>query len=176
MSIRNKLMLLGGIAAIGLAALGAKGFDEISGYGVNRLIVCIESAPAPIDWSCGQMLEHKLKSVEFVADLNANAGALFAVLADDAELGRKLLTSFIEHGVDINATDRSSASGWSALHIMAMDSLQWPVEMLLESGADPSLVDANGMTALDLARKVQNETPEPGRLGIIQMLEGRQAP
>ncbi len=66
----------------------------------------------------------------------------------------------LEYGADINA----GAGGNTALHGAVMFGQGEMARWLLEHGADPSLMDYNGKTALELAR-------ENGQIALVDLLE-----
>jgi ankyrin repeat protein len=69
----------------------------------------------------------------------------------------------IERGTNLDAQADPDAS--TALHMAVRNGYLRVIRFLLERGADPGLKDANGRTALDLAR-------EQGRAPLIAALEG----
>lgn len=79
---------------------------------------------------------------------------LFAALErDDYETARWALVN----GVDVNAR-RIDAEHTTALMLMASEGNLEMVELLLESGADPSVTNKDGKTAFDLARGAELKT------------------
>jgi ankyrin repeat protein len=57
---------------------------------------------------------------------------------------------YIGRGEDVNTQVYSSRM--TALHVAAVESFHQMIQLLVESGADPSLVDAYGRTPLDVAK------------------------
>jgi len=61
--------------------------------------------------------------------------------------------------------------GLTALHAVAMNADPEPVRLLLAYGADPTVTDEHGRTALDLALAAQGNRPEADYAGVIRLLE-----
>lgn len=168
---KGKLALFACLIVLFGAVVAGKAVHEISQNSISRLLVCYDMSPAPIAWTCKQVLTQKLKSSEIVSELNKSGSVLYPLLMTDEARGREMLQLLLSNGVDINAVDSAVQVGWTALHIVAMDTRLWPVEALLEAGADQAAKDAEGMTPLDRAREVQTKRPHPGRANIIAQLE-----
>lgn len=60
------------------------------------------------------------------------------------------ISTLLEHGIDINATNR----GWTALHLAALNGHTDIASILLNKGASTQAVNEEGRTALDIARQV----------------------
>lgn len=106
-----------------------------------------------------------------VAELNAEAGARYAASFPDQAEAQRLLDFWLAHGVDINSVDRANGSGLTALHAASLRGDAAPVRLLLEHGADPRLTDAEGRTALDLARVGEARNPNLGFREVARLLE-----
>lgn len=175
MTARKRIALLGGALVLGCAFMAGKLVHEINQKSIVGLLTCVETPPAPLAWTCKQVLENKLRQPENVAQLNAQGGGLYPVLLADPSAAREMMALFVQYGVDVNARERDLPAGWTALHIVATDTNLWPVQVLLEYGANPDAADASGMTPLDRAREAQERHPSPERESIIRLLESRQA-
>jgi hypothetical protein len=70
----------------------------------------------------------------------------------DCEKGRKVLGLLHQQGADLNFKDKF---GNSLLHIAVMNGNEPLVSLLLEIGADASLINADGMTPLEIARELK---------------------
>ena len=171
---RWKGAFIGALAFLGVGAFVGKAVYEVSQYGISELIGCYDMSPEPNAWMCKQVLAYKLQRTDNIAKLNQTSSALVPLMARNEAAGRELLQLFVEHGVDVNAVESGVQTGWTALHVMAMDTLLWPVEALLEAGANPTAKDSEGMTPLDRARKIQSEEPDPARIKIIALFEAIQ--
>lgn len=139
----------------------------------SRLLACVEATPAPISWTCRTILLRDSFRPDQVAQLNREAGAVYPLYGDDSALAEEMLSLFQERGVDINAVDERVPQRWTALQSMVMDG-RYPdrITMLLRHGARPDVRDADGMTALDLARQMQQKHPSDSRrVTIVRLLE-----
>lgn len=167
----KKAVVYGTVVALFFGAVAGKLIHELNQDHVNELLGCFDTLPAPVAWTCKQVLVHKLLQPETIAVLNTHGAALYPMLLSNETTGREMLQLLVKGGVDINATESDTGTGWTALHITAMDTLLWPVKTLLESGADPNARDSLGMTPLDRAREVQAKYPDSDRRRIIELLE-----
>jgi hypothetical protein len=70
----------------------------------------------------------------------------------DREKGRKVLGLLHQKGADLNFKDKF---GNSLLHIAVMNGNEPLVSLLLEIGADASLINADGMIPLEIARELK---------------------
>lgn len=84
------------------------------------------------------------------AAANPHDQARYAATYPGLEMKREL-EAVLNSGFDIN-TRYSSPAGWTLLHFAASEGYVENVRFLLDRGADPSLADARGRTALDLTR------------------------
>lgn len=168
---RWKGAFIGALAFLGVGAFVGKAVYEVSQYGISELIACYDMSPEPNAWMCKQVLAYKLQWTDNIAKLNQTSSALVPLMARNEAAGRELLQLFVDHGVDVNAVESGVQTGWTALHIMAMDELAWPVAALLEAGANPTARDSEGMTPLDRALQIQKEHPAPERAHIIALLD-----
>lgn len=64
----------------------------------------------------------------------------------------EVMRLLVERGADVNAR---AWSGWTPLKAAIQDGHPEAVKYLISRGADPHLPDANGETALDLARRLK---------------------
>lgn len=75
-------------------------------------------------------------------------------------------------GVDPNATN---PGGMTALHWACHSNIHWLINPLLSAGADPTMVDSDGHTALDIAKDRQAEDCilrlEPACIARIERIE-----
>jgi ankyrin repeat protein len=73
-----------------------------------------------------------------------------------------MVRDLLKHGAPVNARQQH---GWTPLHAAAQNGNLEIIEILLQNGADPSIKNEEGVTALDLARK-QNRTDVVNRLAV----------
>jgi ankyrin repeat protein len=102
-------------------------------------------------------------------------GVTLVDLPGDPKLGNSLLDETVRWGVLASArwliargapVDRPDNRGWTALHYACSRGVAPDlVQLLLDRGADPSARDAEGRTALDLAR-------ESGKAKLVDLLGG----
>lgn len=157
------------IAAVGIYAELVR---EIRQYDPPLLLACADVEwPVPA-WTCRQVLLRRSFSSAEVADLNHVGAAVYPAFTENSALADEMLSLFIAHGVDINAPDDKGTRHWTALQTMAVAGKPDRVEMLLKHGARTDLRDVANMTALDLARQMQEKHPnEPNRVEVIRLLE-----
>jgi ankyrin repeat protein len=79
----------------------------------------------------------------------------------------RLLREAVSQGADVNSTD---AQGNTALMCSAARGLVQNVELLLQFGADASLKNRRGKTALDLAENPKSSAAPADRERIVMML------
>lgn len=84
---------------------------------------------------------------------------------------RRFLKHYLEAGLDINAADQRSALRWTALHSMVLGPDVTAIRVLLDHGASPSIPDAEGRTALDIARHQHAKRPTPESAEVVRLLE-----
>lgn len=82
--------------------------------------------------------------------------------------GRSALALLVERGADPNV--RTLDTGNSALHCAVDFENADGVELLLANGGDPTLVNNDGHTALDLAVRANSESPSEELARIIGLL------
>jgi ankyrin repeat protein len=88
-------------------------------------------------------------------------GSTPLIMAKSSEIARALL----DRGALINV---AGPDGRTPLMVAAMNGDLDLTEFLLQKGADPSLTDRGGKTALALARESEDSTPE-----VVRLLENR---
>lgn len=130
---------------------------------------CIQERALPgADWACRQALYKFHPTPAEVAEMNATAGAAWALSMADEAQARHLLQHYIQAGVDVNAVDRRSpGANWTALHVAASSSDLKGVRLLLEAGANASAQDLKGRTPLDLVQQRARTSPEDGNYAEI---------
>lgn len=130
---------------------------------------CIQEHAFPgADWACRQALYKFHPTRAEVEEMNAAAGAAWALSITDEAQARHLLQHYIQAGVDVNAVDRRSpGANWTALHIAASSSDLKGVRLLLEAGANASALDIKGRTPLDLVQQRARTAPEDGNYAEI---------
>jgi hypothetical protein len=130
---------------------------------------CIQERAFPgSDWACSQALYRFHPTPPEVAEMNAAAGAAWALSMSDEAQARRLLQHYIQAGVDVNAVDRRSpGANWTALHVAASGSDLKGVRLLLEAGAKASVQDIKGRTPLDLAQQRARTSPDDGNYAEI---------
>lgn len=157
-----------------LVAACAYGAYELRKSPLWYLQSCADTAYAPASWLCEQALFSQHPTPQELADMNQRAGALFAVHQVKEANARRFLAHYIKAGLDINAIDRSNGQQWTALHLVARDADPGSVRVLLEHGADVTLKDAHGRTAVDRARERHAKYPTPESAEVLKLLESRQ--
>lgn len=164
------------LVSIGAAAVaaGAYAVHDLRSGGVMMLQACVETYPGPAAWVCEQSLFSQHPTSSELAEMNQRAGALFAVHQVKKESdARRFLAHYIKAGLNINAVDQRNAQRWTALHLVALDGDPVGVRVLLDHGADPSLKDADGKTAAELARERHAKHPSPGSAEAVKLLEAQ---
>ena len=150
-----------GRTALNYRAFLNKTFDAYLEHGADVTIADSEGL-LPLHWACFHRNQSGLRQLlrAPAADVNATFGSCrrtalhLLAMADRAALDAdKDLTACIqillEHHANLNASDTDC--GWTALHHTAFRSLPLPVlEALLANGADVSIRDKAGRTALHL--------------------------
>lgn len=137
----------------------------------ESLLSCVDTAAAPLAWTCRKVLEHDSLRPDQVKQLNAEGGALYPLLLKDRAEAEAMLALFIQRGVDINAGN-PFADGRCALFTVIDDSDLARVRMLLAQGARVDVADKTGLTPLEFARLLQRQHPqEPDRFAIVAALE-----
>lgn len=125
-------------------------------------------------WACRQVMRTKEPPPDEVAHMNANGGAHRVFNAKYDDDARALLRRYLAAGLNINAVDHKVPQvQWTSLHLAALNGELRQVRILLEFGADPSLQDAQGHTAADLARLKAQKSPdsEAKYLEVAQALD-----
>ena len=82
----------------------------------------------------------------------------------------KVMQLLLDSGVKIN--QRIPGSGMTLLHIAAVEGQKDAVKLLLERGADHSMPDRSGLTALNLAQNYGQHTPNwpQGQKEVVKIL------
>lgn len=134
------------------------------------LLVCIDTKPSIISWTCEQALKSSGLKPEQVKRLNEEAGARYPLTLKDEKKAEEILTLFLAKGVDINAGD-IRASNLTALHVASVEHDVKKAELLIKHGAKLDVKDANGRTPLDFVRSMQQKHPKENHSEMIQFLE-----
>lgn len=155
---------------IGTAGIVAYNFASASPV---TLIVYMnsENSPAVLKWGAEKALYGFHPSEDEVQQLNMEAGARYAALYSYESQARKILVHFLESGVDVDAIDKNSGSGVTALHSAVLERNSFAVKLLLEHGADASKKGEQGRTPLDFARLLQEKEAGADIAEIVKSLE-----
>lgn len=165
------LLWTAAVLVVACAGLYASLYHSYTKSDPIYLLVCIETYPAPLGWTCEQALRRAALTPRVVDQLNADAGARYPIFITDPQKAEELLELFLARGVDINAADQQVA-GWTALHMAALDGDVTDAQLLLEHGADPTIRDASGRTPLDWAREQAAKHPSvTAHARMVQLLE-----
>jgi ankyrin repeat protein len=99
--------------------------------------------------------------VENGADIEKNWAIIYAAMR-----GSHILQYFIDQGIDINGRFDMGEDGadCTLLMVAVLSKNTFGIKALLEAGADTTLTNTQGQTALDIAKKTRNSA-------IIKMLE-----
>lgn len=174
-----KKLIVGSLVLVFVLIVGAGGISayHLSTSSPVTLIVYMSSDESPIllRWGAEKALYAFHPSEDDVQQLNAEAGARYAALYPDQSKADKLLGHFLENGVDVNAIDRASGSGVTALHSAVLERNPYAVRLLLEHGADAGMAGAQGRTPLDFAEMLQDQDPGPDIAEIILLLAPAQS-
>jgi uncharacterized protein len=127
------------------------------------LVLAIRSGSAP-------MVEVLLKSKANpnIRDVDTDLPALMEALERPENI--KLL---LAAGADVNAASRKEGDlmGMTPLMLAALDGSEDLVQLFLDNGADVSAKDAEGRTALSLAKQYESFGGSDGHKGVIRRLE-----
>ncbi len=137
------------------------------------LYMSSDESPAVLKWGAEKALYQFHPTAEEAQQLNAEAGARYAAHYPDESQARKLLEHFLENGVDVNAIDKATGSGVSALHSAVLERNPFAVDLLLEHGAEANVEGEQGRTPLDFAKLLQEQEAGADIAEIIEKLEGR---
>ncbi|MEJ8851805.1 hypothetical protein [Variovorax rhizosphaerae] len=167
-------MLAGG-AAVALLARSVLDRDAM------QLQICMEVERPFLAWPCRQALYRLHPTAAEIRDMNRSAGAQFVVFMEDRAEARRLLSHYLNAGLDINAQDHRDAlaSGesrgnphWTALHLAATALDENAVPLLLDNKANPAVKDDTGRTPLDLAKAAAaKQSPDQRNTAVIELLE-----
>lgn len=165
-------LVWGGVAAlVVVAGLYAELVRETTHSTPSMLLACMDADYPWTAWTCKQVLRHDSLKPEQVAELNGDAGARLPVQMKDPAEADDMLTLFLSRGVDIDAGAKSF-KGRTALQSAAVAGAVGEVTLLLKHGARLDVRDAEGHTALDLARQIGDQHPgEPNRAEVVRLLE-----
>jgi hypothetical protein len=134
-----------------------------------------DETPAVFRWSAKQSLYWFHPDEADVKQLNREAGAQYVVDVLGPEEARPVLRHLMDNGLDINSMSEVHDTTFTALHAAAITNNAEGAQLLLELGADPTLKDSEGRTALELARYTSNR---PNRVEdystVIDVLEKAQ--
>lgn len=175
MTMKLKRAILWGVGALAVAtvALYAEWVREMTHHDPFMLVACVGEGSTVRAWTCKQVISRVDWTPDQVAQLNRQAGIEFAAQIDDDATAKEMVSLFLNRGVDINAGDwHFVGKGRTALQTLASVGNVQRVKLLLDHGARVDVKDADGVTALDMARKAQQKHPnEPNRIEIVHLLE-----
>lgn len=136
-------------------------------------VACMEADNALASWTCEQVLTRTTLSPEQIASLNREAGARFIVngLSDEAQ-AHALLKAWSSQGVNVNAIDEKNGTGSTALHeLVLIGEHPERIDWLVERGAKTDIKNKAGMTALELAKHLNEKNPSAVMADIIRRLQ-----
>jgi hypothetical protein len=172
MTTQRKLAWVGVAALVVVVGLYAELFRETTHSTPSMLLACMDADYPWTAWTCKQVLLRDSLKPDQVAELNSDAGARLPIQMKNPAEAEEMLTLFLSRGVDINAGAKTFKDR-TALHGAAVAGSVGEVALLLKHGARVDLRDADGQTALDLARQIQQQHPgEPNRAEVVRLLEG----
>jgi hypothetical protein len=176
--------VLGAVVAVGTtyAAL----VHSLMKYEPKDLRSCITVESGWMRWTCKKVLYVAPWSPEHLRLLNEDAGIRFAfgsvppATPQEEQEEEEYLKLFLARGVDINARitlTRPLFDNWTALHEAAITSDLHKAQLLLKYGARTDLRDSKGMTALDIARSIQQKNSGESKAEkLVQLLESTNSP
>lgn len=172
----NRFIKWGAIAVmVVVAGAYAEFLREAMQYSPAALVVCSDGRFTVLNWTCKQILKHHALTPETVAELNEDAGSRLTLYMRDRAASEEMLMIFLGRGVDINAPNKA-VRNWTALFGAVIGHEPFRVEMLLRHGARVDIQDADGMTALNYARRELDKEPaDAGRVEIVRLLEAAAA-
>ncbi|HYD60724.1 MAG TPA: ankyrin repeat domain-containing protein [Noviherbaspirillum sp.] len=170
-AIRTRIVPLLGVVTCALAVLYGSIAFSMTKQSPVLLLACMETEVPWRAWTCEQVLRHVTLSEEQVFVLNRQAGARLPAALARPKLAERMLKAFLAHGVDINARDVETR-GWTALHGFVAGRSPDKVALLLKYGASVKVADEDGMTPIDLARRLSKDYPGDASIAVIVSLLG----
>lgn len=163
---------------VGFLFVGYMGLSiyAVSRQEVGQLLICADRGGLKIPFSkclCREYLFAFRGSKQDIDSLHQGIGALFVAQGESATSEREQILKFlIGKGLDVN---RAGMHQLLPLHGAVLANSADEIRILLNNGADPSLKDNRfGLTALELALKLQSEDKLPGnRNTVISLLKNR---
>jgi hypothetical protein len=133
---------------------------------------CADDSSRPaFQWVCKRNIYVLRITPEGVKQLNAMAGAYFAVRLKDKKEAEKMLAFFLSRGVDINSVDNKvTNAGLTALHHAVNANEPEEVKLLLAHGANANVLSDQNQTSLELARHLQRLYPDQDHSQVIRLL------
>jgi|GEM_PF-3556265 len=132
-----------------------------------------EVYPLQLPIYSGQVTSQKLEVVRLLLNAGANPNkpiGLLARVAGNSEEGLEVVRLLVKAGANINGGDAGYVHGASPLAVAALMGDADHVKLLLELGADPTLVDNVGRTAITITRE-SSRVKGIKRTRIIKLLE-----
>lgn len=87
-------------------------------------------------------------------NLNCNGWSPLHLAAMFGDEEQRLIASLLTWGAEVNALNKV---GWSPLHLASITGAPNAVQGLLAYGADPTLKDRRGLTALDIGAAAEHQ-------------------
>jgi ankyrin repeat protein len=168
-AIRTRIVPIVGLVTFAVVVLYGSIAISMTKQSPVLLLACMETEARWRAWTCEQVLRQVALSAEQVVELNRQAGVRLPVALAEPELAERMLNVFLAHGVDINARDVDTR-GWTALHGFVAGRAADKVALLLKHGASVKVADADGMTPVDLARRLNKDHPGDAQIAVIVSL------
>ncbi len=167
----KKKILFGSVGSIFLVVAGFMLYD-MSKMEVKVLISCsVNEGGIRIPGSlCYYYLVNYRINEQGVKELSDGAG-LDYILNGKSPKNYELAKIFITNGLDVNGINHYDPKGATPLQAAVVYNDVPRVKFLIEQGADLHITGGEGMTAIDLAKKLhKEESKQQNRSEIIQIL------
>jgi ankyrin repeat protein len=168
---------------------GDSALTEAAYQGLTEVVVVLVTSGANLDLQNNKgdsavmraTVEHESdvlrELVRGGADLNLQNEEGLTALMVASRSGRHELTDILLTGPHIDVDIQENTTNWSALFFSAERGDVTTTQSLLKAGANPHLTDKNGLTALEVAEAVDEETARKKNTqcdieGVVELLSG----